>query len=408
MSFTRILILLVVLAFTATGCIENLALTSPNDEVGTTFNGLGDWVWVDKNQNGIQDVDESGFPGVLVSLHDCDGNFISSDTTNDLGNYELGGYDSGDYMVHFTLPDGYAFTNMHADSNTTVDSDADPLSGFTTCITLVDTLPEPTIDAGIYPLFSTSALGDWVWLDENRNGLQDDGELGVPDVLVTLTDCDGVWVMADTTETDGSYSFSEVYPGDYQVVFSLPEGHVFTVMHADSNSAVDSDVDPATGATLCLTLADGVMNYDVDAGMYPQALPLGCAHGKGYWKNHLDEVDELLSITLGEEDGEKSLVVSDTDIAYDVLQQHTYGEPSNGITKVYAHLLTAKLSIANGADGSEAEDAIAEADAFLSVHDWNDWDDLSHDDRQLVQRMIGTFHVTSASDDCPDDEEEDE
>ncbi len=290
MSFARTLLLLVFLVFAATGCIENPVLTSPNDDVGITFDGLGDWVWIDKNQNGIQDSDESGYAGVLVSLHDCDGNFISSDITNDLGNYELDGYDSGDYMVHFTLPEGYAFTNMRADSNATLDSDVDPLTGFTTCITLVDSLPEPTIDAGIYP----------------------------------------------------------------------------------------------------------------------EVILLGCAHGKGYWKNHLDEVDELLSITLGEEDGEKSLVVSDTDIAYGVLQQHTYGEPSNGITKVYAHLLTAKLSIANGADGSEAEDAIAEADAFLSDHDWNDWDDLSHDERQLVQRMIGSFHVSSASDDCPDDEEEDE
>ena len=286
----RIVLILMLSVFAVVGCIDLQDPTSLTDNLGPTFVGLGDWVWLDKNQDGIQDVGEPGIDGILVSLHDCDGNFISSDITHGMGFYELNGFESGDYQVHFTLPEGYAFTAMRAESDTTLDSDVDPLTGFTTCLTLVDTIPEPSIDAG----------------------------------------------------------------------------------------------------------------------MYFETMPAGCAHGKGYWKNHLDEVAGLLPITLGEDDGEKSLVVSDTDVAYDVLQQHTYGEPSIGITKVYAHLLTAKLSIANGADGSEAEDAIDEADAFLSGHDWNDWDGLSRDDKRMVQRMIGSFHVSSSNDDCPEDDDEDD
>ena len=40
-----------------------------------------------------------------------------------------------------------------------------------------------TIDAGIVQAY---AIGDYVWLDTNCNGVQDDGEAGVPDVPVFL------------------------------------------------------------------------------------------------------------------------------------------------------------------------------------------------------------------------------
>ncbi len=182
----------------------------------------------------------------------------------------------------------------------------------------------------------------------------------------------------------------------------LPDGYAFTMQGAGSDTTLDSDVDPATGITAFLALADSVINLDVDAGIYAAFTGTGCAHGKGYWKNHLAEVDEMLPLTLGDEGGAKSLVVDDPRIAYGVLQQHTYGHPSNGITKLYAHLLTAKLSIANGADGSGAEDAVNSADAFLADYDWNDWDSLSKDDMRMVHKLQGSFKVYSVGDDCSD------
>lgn len=111
----------------------------------------------------------------------------------------------------------------------------------------------------------------------------------------------------------------------------------------------------------------------------------GCTYTIGKWKNwtglgkgnQADIVTPLLPIWLGDAGGAKSLLVTDVYMAVDVLVMKTYGTNSNGITKLYAQLLGAKLGIANGASDISVFDIIDEADAFLADHDWNDWDDLT-------------------------------
>ena len=112
----------------------------------------------------------------------------------------------------------------------------------------------------------------------------------------------------------------------------------------------------------------------------------------GYWKTHAgftgknaDRVTPLLPISLG------TLDVTDAGIAVDVLTMKTYGHPSNGITKLYAQLLGAKLNIADGADGSAVASTIADADAFLATYDWEDWDSLSKAEKKAVLRWMTTL-----------------
>jgi len=78
-------------------------------------------------------------------------------------------------------------------------------------------------------------------------------------------------------------------------------------------------------------------------------------------------------------------------MAVDVLKMKTYGRNSNGITKLYAQLLGTKLNLANGATGMVVAGAIADADAFLADHDWNDWSGLSDADKQTVLDWKDTF-----------------
>ena len=87
------------------------------------------------------------------------------------------------------------------------------------------------IDAGF---FAAASVGDTVFLDANANGIQDPGETGIPNVTVSLTDengdpvtdVNGNTVMSTTTANDGSYSFDNLMPGDYIVVFTTPNGLV--------------------------------------------------------------------------------------------------------------------------------------------------------------------------------------
>jgi hypothetical protein len=59
------------------------------------------------------------------------------------------------------------------------------------------------------------------------------------------------------------------------------------------------------------------------------------------------------------------------------------------MTKLYAHLLTAKLNIANGADDEDIADTIIDADDFLGEYNWENWGDLGPDQRQMVSDWKG-------------------
>src|ERR1700712_77785 len=65
-------------------------------------------------------------------------------------------------------------------------------------------------------------LGDFVWLDANRNGRQDPGENGVPGVTATLRDRDGSPIGTPVvTDSDGRYLFGGLADGRYRVCFGL-------------------------------------------------------------------------------------------------------------------------------------------------------------------------------------------
>lgn len=103
----------------------------------------------------------------------------------------------------------------------------------------------------------------------------------------------------------------------------------------------------------------------------------GCTLTIGYWKNHLGVLSLYLPKSLGTLEGLKSLPVSTTQVAYDVLGEHTYGTAENGITKLYAQLLAAKLNVSKGASDSSIAEAVLAADAFLASHSYLDWGKLS-------------------------------
>ncbi|MFD5598534.1 SdrD B-like domain-containing protein [Leucobacter sp. NPDC058333] len=118
-----------------------------------------------------------------------------------------------------------------------------------------------------------SSVGDRVWEDTNKNGLQDDGEPGIAgfSVRLTGTDVDGNAVDRTTvTDADGNYRFDEVVSGTYRVTFDpngLNSNTTFTTDHTGGDPALDSDADAATGQTQEFTLGVDSDDLTLDAGL---------------------------------------------------------------------------------------------------------------------------------------------
>ena len=110
----------------------------------------------------------------------------------------------------YSTDDVFSPQNQGGDDE--VDSDADPVTGKATGIVLVDT-NDLTWDAGIYfepppPVYN---LGDYVWNDLNKNGIQDEGEPGVQGITVELfdtADCSDTSIDSTSTNGSGLYAFS--------------------------------------------------------------------------------------------------------------------------------------------------------------------------------------------------------
>ncbi len=114
-----------------------------------------------------------------------------------------------------TLPDGYEITAQNQGDDDTIDSDINPDDGKSDTVTISDD-NNYSLDGGIYS--PTYCLGDFIWYDNNQNGIQDDGEDGVADVKVTLYDSGNNELGSDTTDSSGKYEFCNLSSDNYYIV----------------------------------------------------------------------------------------------------------------------------------------------------------------------------------------------
>jgi hypothetical protein len=228
---------------------------------------VGDRVWEDVNGNGVQDAGEPGVAGVTVDLLDASLAVIGTTTTDASGKYEFDNLDPGSYAVRIHLPSGYNFTVVNLAANIEARSHADA-AGFTEAVTLKPGQSVYYLDGG---LVRPASIGDRVWLDNNRDGLQDAGEPGVANVPVDLLDAGGSVIASTTTNGSGAYLFAGLGVGTYSVKFGLPAAHHRTTALVGLDRAVDSDADATTGISPSVSLSSGSQVTTVDAGLFTHA-----------------------------------------------------------------------------------------------------------------------------------------
>ena len=222
----------------------------------------------DANASFSSDNGENPYSGVTVALLkkdgtpvlDKDGNPVTAVTDAD-GKYSFAGLPLGEYKVDVVNPTSGPLAGTK------------PLEAYTG---RYKTSAEVTIKAETgsvidvnFGFVKPASLGDYTWMDVNRDGIQDADEPALPGVTVTLTyedgsavtDASGNVVTAKTSDANGKYSFENLLPGGYKVSFQAPAGYEATTSDAGTDRALDSN-----GATASVTLAQDQTDETIDFG----------------------------------------------------------------------------------------------------------------------------------------------
>lgn len=243
---------------------------------------IGDRVWRDLDADGVQDAGEPGVVGVLLNLIDpSTGDVLAQATTANDGSYLFAVQPQSDYTIEVAgsnfgaggVLSGFALSPQNRGNNDATDSDADQLLRRITISPQFRDANNMTFDIGVM-LWSQAngIIGNLVWND-NGNGVQEAGELGIPNVTVRLRNtATNAIEQTDTTNSAGVYQFLNIPPGTYQVEFAPPAGVNAAPRDAGGNDATDSDADASSGwRSAPFTVIADTVNTTIDLGLLMSA-----------------------------------------------------------------------------------------------------------------------------------------
>ena len=185
----------------------------------------GDRLFVDENDNGLQDAGEAGLADIVIRVFQG---------TTEVDSVTTGA--GGDFLFDNLLPNtayelridttqealgGRTPVQANQGTNDELDSDV-TLTGTTATATFTTGLEGTTVHAldGGFGVLQTGnlTLGNVVFRDADNNGTFDTGETGVSGVAVELLDEAGTTVLeTTTTDSSGVYTFVALEPGTYRV-----------------------------------------------------------------------------------------------------------------------------------------------------------------------------------------------
>ena len=254
--------------------------------VGVGDISVGDYIWFDTNENGLQDSLEPALNGSVnqggVLIADAQYVDFASAYENRVaimyfdsnGHWQFDNMIPGNYNVFFIVFDPrFDFTQQlnsdsrysGLDSDVVFDADATAYVGLPSAFTTVE-LNSTTfdVDAG---LIAKQSVGGNVYSDIGKDGVQEAGDDNLAEILVLLKDSSGNEIARSMTDANGNYKFSVLDPGDYTIEFSLDPDWNISPKDVGSNDDIDSDADQ-TLKSINVSVASGEHTFTYDAGLY--------------------------------------------------------------------------------------------------------------------------------------------
>lgn len=208
-----------------------------------------------------------------------------------------------------------------------------------------------------------ATLGDRVWNDLNRDGLQSPDEPGLANVTIQLMARERNQVLAEAiSDQEGKYRFAGDYPSLVYLKVTRPEGYALTLRRRGEDRALDSDIDPATGKSPCIDLSqaeiegesvDHATLWDIGfiARENEEAAP-GVA-GPGFWREE-HTVWPVNTLVIGGKEYRKDEAIA------------LMRSGSDKSMTLFSALAAALLNKAGGAQSGCIDQAIAAAQAWLT------------------------------------------
>lgn len=272
---------------------------------------------------------------VTVTLLDGDDNVVATTTTDSSGGYLFELVPPGSYRVVQTVPAGFIAVNDVDGGDSTINGDVESI-----VITAgVDVAGQDFVNQ------QAVTIAGIVRADTTGDGL---GNLALGGVLLTLLDDADNVVATTTTASNGTYSFTNLLAGTYQVAQTQPVGY-------GSLSDKDGGDPNLIGDVQMIELLPGEQSVDNDFLEYLQKCPDTWAA----WQEKWDEEINGQTGPLDNPDGDR----------YNNLIEYAFCLPPHlGVRKPFC--LFASESAAGGVDGLYSRTAIGGAKDVTYVLEW--------------------------------------
>lgn len=276
---------------------NSIAATVPatgltDQNFGEITGGVGGIVYVDLNNNGVLDGNDTRIEGVSILIEGTDdlGNTVSRTATTDPdGEYYFFELLTGTYRV--TQPTQPAGLLDGKESFNAV-----PYSGSmgTDQIDGIVVTGGERVEDYNFGEIRPALISGFAYIDSDSDGIKDATGVGLKDVVITLSGVDdqGAKVsLQKTTGTDGSYSFGNLRPGTYSVTEGQPAGYTTTKNAVGSVGGTLAT--PTTDAITAISLGSGASGTSYNFGENSHCRgntdkPLGpdSTATIGFWQNN--------------------------------------------------------------------------------------------------------------------------